>query len=161
MYVSTTRSQSSSLARSDILITHCRDGEMETCWNDFYEVSTPEAGTENRNKMETIDVFTEKWLIRSFLRTLVGQQNYCLVHFRISLDSLQISSFVCGSIHLLLFSLRNMTHLRVHSITPLPQPPIQPLGLKPEFFQTKQIKKIECTVRQHEFILITCAILVE
>lgn len=161
MYVSTTGSQSASLARSNKLITHCRDGEMETSWNDFYEVSTSEAGTASRNKMETIDAFTEKWLIRSLLRTLVGQLNYCLVHFRISLDSPQISSFVCGSIHLLLFSLWNMTHLRVHSITPPPQPPIQPLRLKPELFQMKQIKKIECTVRQHEFILITCATLVE
>lgn len=96
-----------------------------------------------------------------FLTTLVRQLNYCLVHFRISLDSPQISSFVCGSIHLPRFSLRNMTHLRVHSITPLPQSPIQPLRLKAEFLQMKQITKIECTVRQHEFILITCAILVE
>lgn len=112
--------KSSSLARSNILITHCRDGEMETCWNDFYEVSTSEAGTETRNKMETIDAFTEKWLIWSFPRTWVGQLNYCLVHFRISLASPQISSFVCGSIHLHLFSLRNMTHLSEfnHALTP-------------------------------------------
>lgn len=58
LYISATGSPGSLLARSNILITHCRNGKMETFWYYFYEVSTSEAGTENRNKMETIDVFT-------------------------------------------------------------------------------------------------------
>lgn len=93
-----------------------------------------------KQKQDGNYVFTEKWLILSFLRTLVRQLNYWFVYCRISLDSPQISSFVWESIHLLLFSLWSMTHLRVHSITPLLQPPIQPTRHKPEFFLMNQIK---------------------
>lgn len=90
------------------------------------------------------------------------QLNYWFVHCRISLDSPQISSFVWESINLLLFFLWSTTQLRVHSITPLPQPPIQPMRPKPEFFKMNQIIiKKYCIGRHHEFILITCAILVE
>lgn len=134
---------------------------METCWNDFYEVSISEAGTENRIEMETIGAFTAKWLIWSFLTTLLGQLSYCLAHFRISLDSSQISSFVCGSIHPPVFPRKYDKSKSAFSHAPIPATNTT-LKTPNRMFSNEANKFLKkCIVSQHEFQRITCLTLVE
>lgn len=108
------------------------------------------------------DAFTEKGLIWSFLRPLVGQLNYCLVHFRISLDSPQIVSFLCGYIHSStpLFPKKHDTSKGAFNHAPTLATNTT-LETQTRIFSNEANKKIWSTVRQHEFILITRAMLVE